>query len=246
LTRGHEPDATPEAQLRALDAQYRRQAEWFYGVRSSLLRRVGIRRKRRVLEIGCGTGVTTEELTRRCTGEVVAVDIEVGPIGLHPERFEGVRTLVAPGQALPFADASFDLVFTQMLFLWVAEPALVIREAARVLKPGCELVIAAEPDYAGRIEHPPAAGLGLRMAEALRALGADPEVARRLPETLRAEGFQVAMGIHPSLFQPDELPDAWGSELEFLASLEGRPVEPVPPATFLFMPYFWFLSRRGC
>jgi SAM-dependent methyltransferase len=234
-----------EEQLRALDARYRRQGEWFYGMRSNLLRRVGIRSKKRVLEIGCGTGVVTEELVRRCPGEVVAVDIEAGPMALRPERFEGARRIVAPGEALPFAAASFDLVFTQMLFLWVADVRAVMREAARVLRPGCELLLAAEPDYGGRIEHPAQSALGPRMAGALRDLGADPEVARKLPAALQAEGFQVTMGIHPSLFQPDELTAAWQGEGEFLASLEGRAVDETPPATFLFMPYFWFLARLG-
>jgi SAM-dependent methyltransferase len=151
---------------------------------------------------------------------------------------------VASGESLPFGGAGFDLVFTQMLFLWVADIGALIREAARVLRPGCELLIAAEPDYGGRVEHPAESALGPRMAAALRGLGADPEVARKLPAALQAEGFQVTAGIHPSLFQPDELASAWQGELDFLASLEGGLVEDGPSASFLFMPYFWFIARR--
>lgn len=146
--------------LQTLDEQYRRQAAWFYGVRSNLLRRVAIEGKRRVLDLGCGTGAVIEELARRCKGQVVGLDIEVAPLKLHPGRFASAHRVIASGSALPFPDASFDLVFSQMLFLWAADPAALVREVARVLQPGCELVAAAEPDFGGRIEYPEAEPAG--------------------------------------------------------------------------------------
>lgn len=231
-------------ELNALDRQDPRQASWFYGVRSNLLRRVGIAGKQKVLELGCGTGAVTPELTRRCKGQVVALDVRAGPFALHPERFADAQQVVAAGEAMPFADGSFDLVFTQMLFLWVADPAPLVRETWRVLRPGCELIVAAEPDFGGRIEHPEAGQLGPRMGAALRALGADPCIARRMPGVLRQEGFQVDAGVHPSVFPQEELPAAWEEERRFLASLEGEPVPQQPQPTFLFTPYFWFLARK--
>jgi SAM-dependent methyltransferase len=235
--------AAPD-ELSSLDAQYVRQAAWFYGVRSSLLRRVGLRDMRLVLDLGCGTGVVTEELVRRCAGCVMAADVEPAAFGLRPERFAGAHRVAAAAERLPFADGAFDMVFTQMLFLWLSDAAAVAREARRVLKPCGVLMLAAEPDYGGRIEHPDS-GLGARMQEALRAIGADPLVARRLPAVLRNAGFRVEAGVHPSLFQPDELEAATREEARFLASLEGRPLEAAQPAAFLSMPYFWFLARKS-
>ena len=175
---------------------------------------------------------------------MVGLDIEAAPLNLHPERFAFAHRVIASGGALPFPDASFDLVFSQMLFLWAADPAALVREVARVLQPGCELIAAAEPDFGGRIEYPEASRLGPRMSAALRALGADPEIARKLPELFSREGFHVDMGVHPSLFQPDELSAASEEERKFLASVEDRADEKRPAATFLFMPYFWFLARK--
>ena len=74
--------------------------------------------------------------------------------------------------------------------------------------------------------------------------GADPSVARKMPGILSQEGFRVDVGVHPSLFQPDELPAAWERERTFLASIEGRPVAEGQQTDFLFMPYFWFLARK--
>ncbi len=230
-------------ELEALDAQYVRQAAWFYGVRTDLLRRVGLRGMRTVLDLGCGTGVVTEELARRCTGSVVAADADAGVLSGRPERFAGAHRVVARAERLPFADGAFDLVFAQMVFLWVADAAAVAREVRRVLGQGGVLLAAAEPDYGGRIEHPNA-GLGERMQNALRALGADPLAARRLPGVLRQAGFRVDAGVHPSIPQPEGLADAWRAEVQFLGSLEDRPVE-APPIEFLYMPYFWFIARKA-
>jgi SAM-dependent methyltransferase len=233
-----------DVDLRTLDRQYLRQAAWFAGVRADLLRRVGVRGKRRVLDLGCGTGVVTAELARRCGGRVIALDACSEPLGLEPGRFAGAQRLVAAAEALPFPDASFDLVFTQMLWLWIAAPSIVAAEARRVLKPGCELLVVAEPDYGGRIEHPHGEGLGPRMGAALRALGADPEIGRKMSGILQAQGFRVEAGVHPSVLRSDDLVSAWQEERAFLASLGDRGATDGPAAAFLFMPYFWFLARK--
>ncbi len=220
-----------------------RQAAWFYGVRTDLLRRVGLRGMRTVLDLGCGTGVVTEELARRCTGRVVAADADAGVFGLRPERFAGAQRVVARAERLPFADGAFDLVFAQMLFLWVADAAAVAREARRVLRPGGVLLAAAEPDYGGRIEQPDA---GPRRADAGRVARAGRGPAGRAAHAGGAArgGLPRRRGRAPSMPQPDELAAAWREEVRFLGSLEGRPVE-APPATFLYMPYFWFMARKA-
>ncbi len=230
--------------LRQLHAQYVRQAGWFYGMRSRLLRRAGIASKQRVLELGCGTGAVTPELTRRCAGDVVSVDVDAGVFGEHPGSFEGARTVVAAGERLPFEDRSFDLAFTQMLFLWVKDPRRVLNEVARVLKTGCQLIIAAEPDYAGCIAHPKETDPGPAICKALREAGADPNVARRLPEALRAAGFEFEMGVHPSLFQPEQLRQEWPQEAAFIESIGGEPPDRNQPPDFLFIPFFWFFARK--
>jgi SAM-dependent methyltransferase len=48
----------------------------------------------------------------------------------------GVRLLAADGAALPFADATFDLVYSCAVFEHLPDVGAVAREAARVLRPG--------------------------------------------------------------------------------------------------------------
>ncbi len=168
----------------------RRLAEWLQGPRSRALRRAGIGRRECVLEVGSGHGFVTEELARRAAGEVVAVDAQFGALGVEPERPTGetpVARVTADGRALPFDDASFDLVFFQNTLMWIDPLEDAVHEAARVLAPGGELV-ALEPDYGGMIEEP---DLGLRVIwlDALERSGADSLTGRKLPRLVEEAGL---------------------------------------------------------
>ncbi|HCA46689.1 MAG TPA: hypothetical protein DEP45_04805 [Armatimonadetes bacterium] len=164
----------------------RQLAEWLQGPRSRALRRAGIGRRERVLEVGCGHGFVTEELSRRAGGTVVALDIE--PQVLRPDHGPNVLPVAADGRALPFRDASFDLVFFQTTLLWIRPPEAAVQEAARVLAPGGALV-ALEPDYGTMIEEP---DLGLRVVwlDALERAEAEPLVGRMLPRMAEEAGLE--------------------------------------------------------
>ncbi|MFW6438071.1 MAG: methyltransferase domain-containing protein [Armatimonadota bacterium] len=166
-------------------------AQWLQGPRSRALRRAGIGRCERVLEVGGGHGFVTEELARRAAGEVVAVDVApVGAVGLHrPAGEVAVTHVAADARDLPFSDDSFDLVFFQNTLMWIAPPEDAVYEAARVLRAGGALV-ALEPDYGGMIEEP---DLGLRVIwmDALERAGADPLIGRKLPRLTEDAGLEA-------------------------------------------------------
>lgn len=96
-----------------------------------------------VVEIGCGTGYVSSWLARR--GALpVALDPTPGQLGIardlqavHGIRFPLVR---AAGEQIPFADASFDLAISEYGAAIWADPYLWIPEAARILRPGGELL----------------------------------------------------------------------------------------------------------
>ena len=95
---------------------------------------------RAVLDLGAGTGHGTRALKRRYPkAVVVAVDIAPGMLEQARQqsrwlrRFERVR---ADAYALPFAGATFDLVFSNLMIQWCDDLDAVFAEIARVLKPG--------------------------------------------------------------------------------------------------------------
>lgn len=100
-------------------------------------------RGRRVLEVGCGAGV---DLARFAKGgaEVVGVDVAKSAIDLARANFaqQGLpgEFQVADGEALPFADASFDLAYAHGVVQYTSNPQRLVDECRRVLKPGGEAV----------------------------------------------------------------------------------------------------------
>lgn len=95
----------------------------------------------RVLELGAGGGANLGLYDRGRVESVTGVDPSDGLIALAEERmaaadrgFFKVERGVA--EALPFPDASFDTVLSTFTLCSVADPALALKEARRVLKPG--------------------------------------------------------------------------------------------------------------
>jgi SAM-dependent methyltransferase len=100
-------------------------------------------RGRRVLEVGCGAGVDLARFTRG--GAIVTgVDLAESAIALARENFgqQGLQGdfKVANGEHLPFDDGSFDLVYAHGVVQYTANPAQLVAECRRVLKPGGEAV----------------------------------------------------------------------------------------------------------
>lgn len=95
---------------------------------------------RRVLELGAGAAAASRWL-RREGAHPVALDLSAGMLRHAADAAgrSGVRVplVQADAMALPFADASFDIVCTAFGAIpFVADSAAAMREVARVLRPG--------------------------------------------------------------------------------------------------------------
>ncbi len=180
-------------------AQFTRQAGWTRAVRSRLYRRVNLLRAGRVLDVGCGTGVITEEMAGRCRGQVIGVDVDPAMIAFAREQGGRAEYRVGDAHRLDFPAAHFDVVACHFTLLWLADPARAVREMARLCRPGGAVLACAEPDYGGRVDHPelPIAGW---QAAALRREGADPFLGRKLRALFATAGLQAEVGVIPSLW----------------------------------------------
>jgi ubiquinone/menaquinone biosynthesis C-methylase UbiE len=101
-------------------------------------------RGRTLLEVGCGIGI---DLVRFARGGalVTGVDVSTTAIELARKNFElhGLTPLglrVANGEALPYPDGSFDVVYGHGVVQYTADAPQLIRECHRVLQPGGEAI----------------------------------------------------------------------------------------------------------
>lgn len=221
------------------------QANWLAPARARVLRQISIARRERVLDLGAGYGAVTGELVRRSGGMVVAVDRAAHALRVDAGPFAGAHRVRGDAVRLPFANASFDLIFTQLALLWISPIEHAMDDIARVLAPGGALV-ALEPDYGGLIEYPAEIAARDLWIAGLARVGADPHIGRKLPEMLTRHGFSVNVGLFDTLYAPsparfDFLRDLPLTELE-LATLEHIEQEALvrqsPWAQVAHLPFF--------
>ena len=111
-----------------------------------------------VLDVGCGTGELTARLAAKyARASFLGIDLEEP----HLERARArcaafgarVRFQTGDAMALDFGDGAFDLVVCRHVIQAVPDPARVLAEARRVLRPGGRLHVIAE-DYGMLWCHP--------------------------------------------------------------------------------------------
>jgi ubiquinone/menaquinone biosynthesis C-methylase UbiE len=103
------------------------------------------------LDVGCGTGNEVRLIAERvgASGRAVGVDVSSDLLAAARERTPaGVAAefIAADAHALPFADGEFAAARVERTLQHVLDPAAVIAEMARVVRPGGR-VVAAEPDW---------------------------------------------------------------------------------------------------
>ena len=104
------------------------------------IRRIGLEAGDRVLEVGCGTGVFLRAVVD-CGAEATGLDASTALIELARTRVPEADLRVGDLQDLPFPDDSFDVVAGFNAFFFADDLVAALREAGRVAKPGCPVVI---------------------------------------------------------------------------------------------------------
>lgn len=100
----------------------------------------------RILDLGCGTGAWLGPLGRRYSGaSMLGLDLALPMLQGAAARDAFWRRLIgrpsaslvcAHATALPLADASVDLVWSNLMLQWLPDPEPALAEVWRVLRPG--------------------------------------------------------------------------------------------------------------
>jgi SAM-dependent methyltransferase len=111
----------------------------------------GVEAGQRVLDVGCGSGVLTEELAGRVGAEQVS-GVDPSPLlAACAERVPGAELKQGKAEALPWLDDSFDAAVAQLVIHFMDDPAAGVTEMARVTRPG-GVVAASSWDFAGGMQ----------------------------------------------------------------------------------------------
>lgn len=97
-----------------------------------------------VLEVGCGTGYSQPALSQAFpAATLLAMDIAQGMLQATRQRPGAEQSLPICGdmEDLPLADASVDCVFSSLSIQWSDNPGALMRELARVTRPGGTILL---------------------------------------------------------------------------------------------------------
>lgn len=163
------------------------------GWRRATREALGLRPGERVLDVGAGTGVSTEELGRS-GAFAVGADLSIGMLRAGRRSRPTVPLLAGDALALPFADATFDAVTISFALRNVVDVPGALRELARVTRPGGRLVVC-------EFSHPTVAAfrtvylsyLMRSLPAVARSVSSNPDAYVYLAESIRAWSDQAAL-----------------------------------------------------
>jgi ubiquinone/menaquinone biosynthesis C-methylase UbiE len=200
--------------------RFLQQARWTEGNRRSCYTQLNFLRTKRVLEVGCGSGVITSDLHHYTPGNIYGLDIRQDFLGQAQKTDVGTRFIQGDALSLPFKDNTMDSVICHFFLLWMKQPDQALAEMRRVTRRGGCVVALAEPDYGGRIDYPSQLiELGRLQGTALQAQGADINTGRKLAALFHQGGFKnVQAGLLGGLWKEPPSADTWQSEWTMLVT----------------------------
>jgi ubiquinone/menaquinone biosynthesis C-methylase UbiE len=141
---------------RKVETVYDVSAETYDNVMSSfmvsyanrLIRDLQIPENPAVLDVGCGTGISTFELVKKIQGEGKFYGIDISPKMIYSAKAKAeslcytcVEFRKGDAEQLDFPDSSFDLVISNQAFHWFPDKEKALKEMFRVLKHGGQVAL---------------------------------------------------------------------------------------------------------
>lgn len=198
------------------------QADDYKELRHALYKRVDLQSKRKILDLGCGTGVITADIASSTDGEVIGVDINSENLQYAQEVAGDVTLINADILDLPFKDNTFDLVVFCVVLTHINQQQKAVNEMARVTQKNGIVLATMEPDYASAFSYP------------------EDKIHSLLLEKLEERGTVVCTGRKlRSLFSKAGLKTEIGMFTDAIDNMNKDSAEQVEE----FLRHFWYLEK---
>lgn len=108
---------------------------------------------KKVLNIGCGSGVDAQWIVESGAKSVVGIDLSKGLIDIGRKKYPDLDLQVMDMEKLEFEDESFDLLVSSLAIHYLPDWTEALKEAFRVLKPGGRYVLSSNHPLDGALEY---------------------------------------------------------------------------------------------
>jgi ubiquinone/menaquinone biosynthesis C-methylase UbiE len=113
-----------------------------------LIRNLQIPENPTVLDVGCGTGISTFELMKKVQGKGKFCGIDISPKMIYSAKarakslgYTNVEFRKGDAEQLDFPESSFELVISNQAFHWFPDKEKALKEMFRVLKHGGQVAL---------------------------------------------------------------------------------------------------------
>jgi ubiquinone/menaquinone biosynthesis C-methylase UbiE len=159
-------------------------------------------RGKRVLELGCGTGLILGRIAA-VAGHAEGIDLSEGMIDKARER--GLDVRVGSVTDLPYEDATFDVVYSFKVLAHVPDIAKAVAEAARVTRPGGTMILEFYNPYslrylAKKIAGPQPISEGRTEADVFTRWDAPSAIPKLLPSGVSVVRYHGVRVLTPAAF----------------------------------------------
>ena len=209
-------------EFRGTDEGYARRSQAYFS-------RLPLHQARRILALGCGTGIEVRALTRLTRPEVAIIGVDHSPALIDAARrltvdeglADNVTYQVGDAHHLPYGDEEFDIVTLHTLISHVDDPLQVLHEARRLVPPAGTVAVF-DGDYASLTFAYPDHALAKTIEEKLiQLIVANPRIMRDLPRLLPAAGLEL-MEAEGTLYADIGSSRFWVAATESYGALLGR------------------------
>lgn len=177
----------------------KKQADFTKEYRHNLYKKIDIKTKKTILDVGCGTGAVTEDIALLTDGHITGIDVDDKKLEYAKSLLsDRVDLMIADVLQLPFKDCTFDLVVFSIVLTHIHQQQEAVTEMARVTKKGGIVLATMEPDYAGILSYPETKADPV-FQKAFEETGVEMQTGRKLRYFFSKAGLETEIGIYTDI-----------------------------------------------